>query len=116
MTWECTFFRTELAVVTLLEQLSLSRHVTAASRMLERARAIYREKGSGGIVRSAGNFASRLLGLKVGKRGEYLRQKMQVDKQFDQQCGTDTGGVQNLYNLTISGPNALHGGTHIAVD
>jgi SAM-dependent methyltransferase len=56
------------------------------------------------------------LGVKLGKRGHYLRAKALIDRQFDQRLGTDTGGVQNLYSLTIVGANALHGGTHIAVD
>ena len=90
--------------------------MTAAARVLDHARSIYREKGTRELLTSVGSHLGRRLGMTIGKRADFLRRKALIDRQFDQRCGTDTGGVQNLFTLTIAGSNALHGGTHIAVD
>jgi SAM-dependent methyltransferase len=77
---------------------------------------IYRERGPVETLTSVAYFLGRRVGLSFGEQGKYLAAKAQVDQQFDTRLKTDTGGVQNLFNLTITGANALHGGNHVAVD
>ena len=95
---------------------TMQRQMTAPARVFNRALAIYREKGPLETLTSAGNYLGRRVGLTFGQHGKYLQAKAQADKHFDTRLKTDTGGVQNLFGLTITGSNALHGGHHVAVD
>jgi SAM-dependent methyltransferase len=46
----------------------------------------------------------------------FLRRKERVDQAFDRDTGVDTGGVDHLYDLTITSKNARFGTSHIASD
>jgi SAM-dependent methyltransferase len=46
----------------------------------------------------------------------FLRRKQSVDQAFDRDTGVDTGGVDHLYDLTITSKNARFGTSHIASD
>jgi SAM-dependent methyltransferase len=49
-------------------------------------------------------------------REAFLRRKQAVDEAYDRTTGVDTGGVEHLYDLTITSKNARFGTSHIASD
>jgi SAM-dependent methyltransferase len=51
-----------------------------------------------------------------GRNQQWLDQKLAIDTKFDNAHGTQTGGIQELFDFRIIGKNARHGTSHIATD
>jgi hypothetical protein len=81
-------------------------------RKLDRAWAVYRDLGLREVIRRV----RRRLGVNDPQHAEWLRTKAERDERFDQQLGTDTGGIQDIQGHQVAGANAKHGISHIASD
>lgn len=75
-----------------------------------------RDFGPGTAASKLIRRALRLLGSDHPGHAKWLARKAEVDHRFDQEHGTKTGGIQEIFELTIVGDNARHGLSHIASD
>ncbi|MBA2400366.1 MAG: hypothetical protein H0V72_17000 [Bradyrhizobium sp.] len=85
-------------------------------RRLNRVASVYRDTGVGGIssrlLRRIRSFAGR----DDPQHARWLQQKQAADAAFDAANGTQTGGIQEIFDLNVVGENARHGLSHIASD
>lgn len=86
------------------------------SRKMARAAELYRERGTSGFVALLAERLRRATGRLTPQEAAWRDRKISVDAAFDRAAGADTGGVQHLYELSISGPNGRFGVDHIASD
>lgn len=87
-----------------------------AYRKLERAAQLYREHGPLGMASVVAERFRRLTGRLTPEEAAWQARKTSTDLAFDRAAGVDTSGVQHLYGLSITGPNARFGVNHIASD
>lgn len=74
---------------------------------------VYSEFGARELI----SRSLRRVGFKGQRLASWEEQKSQKDAEFDEEFGTNTGGIQRLLNQTqILGENGRHGLAHIATD
>jgi SAM-dependent methyltransferase len=84
------------------------------TRKVGRVWVIYRDFGSKAIIE---RFVNRLRqGFSYGDPDRWIDSKTRADTEFDAKYGTDTAGIQEIFDLTIVGHNRKHGESHIATD
>jgi SAM-dependent methyltransferase len=81
-----------------------------------RAGQIYRDVGLRRLVMRVVHRLRRAMGWITVEEATWHRYKARIDAEFDEAHGVRTGGVDDLYGLSIVGPNARHGVSHIASD
>lgn len=85
-------------------------------RRLQRAWIIYSDFGLFELLQRIGRRVGKRAGLVNPKLADWSRRKLERDQMFDSVFGTDTGGVQELFDYNIVGGNVAHGLSHIATD
>lgn len=88
----------------------------AVARKTEKALRIYRDLGLRTLLLRATRTLGRAVGLSGGGEARWRARKEAVDAAFDAEAGVSTGGITHLYGLSIVGPNAASGVSHIACD
>ncbi|GAA0278127.1 hypothetical protein LNAOJCKE_4531 [Methylorubrum aminovorans] len=88
----------------------------AVARKTEKAFRIYRDLGLRSLVLRLARTLGRALGLSGAGEARWRARKEAVDVAFDAEAGVSTGGITHLYGLSIVGPNATSGVSHIACD
>lgn len=87
-----------------------------ALRKAQQAAEFVQERGVVGVVETIFNRLRRATGHVSQQQKAWDERKRLMDQSFDGHLGLDTGGVQRLYDLSIVGPNARYGVSHIASD
>lgn len=81
-----------------------------------RAGQIYREVGLRRLAARLVHRLRRAMGWMTMEEATWRGRKARIDADFDEAHGVRTGGIDDLYGLSITGPNARHGASHIASD
>lgn len=84
------------------------------NRQIGRGWSMYRNYGFAVLCSRLIGKARHIAGMPTAGQQAYRDFKAQEDAAIDQRLGADTGGIQQLPDLTIIGPNAHHGTSHIA--
>src|SRR4051794_8728292 len=85
-------------------------------RRAARARQLCQELGMLRFIPRLAERVARSTAWKSAQSKEYSRHRQLIDSDYDQRTGSDTGGIDHLFDLTIVGPNAHLGHSHIATD
>src|ERR1700682_2693760 len=83
-------------------------------RKLDRAVALYQDHGLGAVAARLHRRFMHAVGSDDPAHAEWMRQKASADASFDVAYGTQTGGTQEISDLTIVGENARYGRNHVA--
>jgi SAM-dependent methyltransferase len=81
-----------------------------------RAWSILQMHGARAFAALLADWIRARLAFQSAEQITYLKQKAAADAAFDTGAGVRTGGVQHLYDLTISSENARFGTNHVASD
>lgn len=87
-----------------------------ALRKARRAAELVPEGGLSGVIEKIVARLRRATGLVSAQQKAWDDRKRLTDQAFDGSSGADTGGIQRLFGLSVVGPNARHGVSHIASD
>lgn len=87
-----------------------------ALRKALRAAELVPERGLSGVIEKVVDRLRRATGLTSAQQKAWDDRKRLTDQAFDGSSGADTGGIQRLFGLSVVGPNARHGVSHIASD
>jgi SAM-dependent methyltransferase len=93
----------------------LGRQIVTIRHRMERIVSVYRSEGFRGFATKSVNHMRKRLGVLSAYQKAYYAKKEAVDRAFDLR-GVDTGGIQDLHDLTIKSENARYGIAHIACD
>jgi SAM-dependent methyltransferase len=83
---------------------------------LKRALTVYQDLGAKALLQRVWRRLARLLGHEDPQLASWTKSKELGDTAFDTVMGTQTGGIQSLFDLQIVGENSRYGLSHIATD
>jgi len=83
-------------------------------RRLSRIQSVYADLGAHEVASRAGRRILQMFGRDTSNHSQWLQQKQKIDADYDSKMEIDTGGIDELLELTIVGKNVHHGTSHIA--
>lgn len=83
---------------------------------LKRALTVYQDQGTLAVIERLWRRIGRLFGHEDPQLANWMKSKGVADAAFDARMGTQTGGIQSLFDLQVVGENSRHGLSHIATD
>ena len=84
------------------------------SRRLRRIQSVYADLGAHEVASRARRRLLKIFGRDTSGLSTWLQQKRKIDAAYDSEMEVDTGGIDELLELTIVGKNVQHGTSHIA--
>jgi len=95
---------------------AMQMNIKAFFAKIDHVIAVYQDVGLAGTGSRLLLRIRQLFGSDDPAHAAWLKQKTEADMAFDATTGTETGGIQEIFEMNIVGDNARHGVSHIASD